>query len=361
VNGNPVSSRVPPALVFDAPDDLDAINRLYRVNRWSDGLPIVPPTQTRVTRMLEGVNGHDRNDIVALLAPAFNAATIERIAINAVMAGCDPALMPPLLAAVDAVAAPEFNLQALQATTNSAAVWIVVNGPAATVLEFNGTFNCLGEGAPANATLGRALRLVLRNVGGALPGELDRATHGQPGKYTFCCAENEQANPWEPLHVERGLALGQSAVTVIGAEGTMNMNSHSKDADELLRVFAETMVHPASNEYTHGGEPWVILGPEHAEILRRGGYSKADVKRALWQATKMVGRRMAQRDFARAAQSRKAELGDIGPDTLLPIAPRPENIGVIVAGGPGTHSVYVPCFGNSRAVTRMFGGSELAS
>jgi hypothetical protein len=135
----------------------------------------------------------------------------------------------------------------------------------------------------------------------------------------------------------------------------MNMNSHSKDADELLRVFAETIVHPPSNEYTHGGEPWIIIGPEHAEILDRGGYSKADVKKALWEATKMRGSRMAKRDFARAVQSRKAELGDIGPDTLLPIAPRAEDIGLIVAGGPGTHSVYVPCFGNSRAVTRPFG------
>ena len=361
MNSNAVASRVPPASLLDAPDDLDAINRLYRANRWSDGLPIVPPTPARVAHMLEGVDARDRNEIVALLAPAFNAATLERIAINAVMAGCDPVLMPALVAAVDAVAAPEFNLQALQATTNSVAVWIVVNGPAATALEFNGTFNCLGEGAWANATLGRALRLILRNVGGALPGDLDRATHGQPGKYTFCCAENEAANPWQPLHVERNFAREQSAVTVIGAEGTMNMNSHSKDAGELLRVFAETIVHPPSNEYTHGGEPWIILGPEHAEILHRGGYSKADVKHALWEATKMHGRRMAQRDFERAVQSRKAELGDIGPDTLLPIAPRPEDIGLVVAGGPGTHSVYVPCFGNSRAVTRVFGGSERAS
>ena len=354
MNSNATASKVLPAVLLDAPDDLDEINRLYRAKRWSDGLPIVPPTPARVERMLEGADGRDRNDIVALLAPAFNAATVERIAINAVMAGCDASLVPPLLAAVEAIAVPEFNLQALQATTNSVAVWIVVNGPAAAALEFNGTFNCLGEGAWANATLGRALRLVLRNVGGALPGDLDRATHGQPGKYTFCCAENEAANPWQPLHVERNLAREQNAVTVIGAEGTMNMNSHSKDADELLRVFAETIVHPPSNEYTHGGEPWIILGPEHAEILDRGGYSKADVKQALWEATKMHGRRMAKRDLARAVQSRKAELGDIGPDTLLPIARRAGDIGLIVAGGPGTHSVYVPCFGNSRAVTRTF-------
>ena len=349
-----LGARVPPAVSFDAPDDLDAINRLYREKRWSDGLPIVPPTEARVERMLAAVDAYRRDDVIASLAPAFNAATVERIAINAVLAGCDPELMPALIAAVDAVAAREFNLQAIQATTNSVAVWVVVNGPAAATLGINGTFNCLGEGAWANATLGRALRLVLRNLGGALPGDLDRATHGQPGKYSFCCAENETANPWEPLHVERGFARDASTVTVIGAEGTMNMNSHSKDADELIRVFGETIQHPPSNEYTHGGEPWIIVGPEHAAILAAAGCTKADVKTALWDATKLPGRRMAQRDFERAVQSRRKELGEITPDTLLPIAPNADGIGIVVAGGPGTHSVYVPCFGNSRAVTRAF-------
>jgi hypothetical protein len=345
---------VPPAALVEAPDDLDAINRLYRERRWSDGLPIVPPTEARVARMLEAVPGRRRDDVVATLAPAFNAATVERIAINAVMAGCDPALLPALIAAVDAMADPAFNLQAIQATTNSVAVWVLVNGPAAGHLGVNAAFNCLGEGAWANATLGRAVRLVLRNVGGALPGELDRATHGQPGKYSFCCAEHEAASPWPPLSVERGFGSAGSTVTVIGAEGTMNMNSHSKDARELVHVFAETMIHPPSNEYTHGGEPWIIVGPEHAAIFAAAGHSKDDLRKALWEATKMPGHRMAQRDFERVVQSRRAELGEITRDTLLPIAPAPEGIGIVVAGGPGTHSVYVPCFGNSRAVTRAF-------
>ncbi len=344
-------SVVAPAALIDAPDDLDAINRLYREKRWSDGLPIVPPTQERVARMLAAVPDRGRDDIIALLAPAFYAATVERIAINAVMAGCEPELMPALVAAVEAVAAPEFNLQALQATTNPVAVWIVVNGPAAR--GFNGAFNCLGEGACGNATLGRAMRLVLRNLGGALPGELDRATHGQPGRYSFCCAENEAASPWEPLHVERGFDRDASTVTVIGAEGTLNLNSHSKDADELVRVFAESMIHPPSNEYTHGGEPWLVIGPEHAEVLHRAGYSKAEVKSRLWHASRMRGGRMARRDFERAVQSRRGELGAITEDTMLPIAPNADGIGIVVAGGPGTHSVYVPCFGNSRAVTRQ--------
>ena len=354
MSADAVALRVSPATLIDAPDDLDAINKLYRDKRWGDGLPIVPPTEARVARILAALPQRPRADVVASLAPAFNAATVERIAINAVMAGCEPALMAPLVAAVEAIAATEFNLQALQATTNPVAVWIVVNGPASAELGVNGTYNCLGEGAWANATLGRALRLILRNVGGALPGDLDRATHGQPGRYSFCCAENEAASPWEPLHVERGFAAGASTVTVVGAEGTLNLNSHSKDANELVRVFAESMMHPPSNEYTHGGEPWIVIGPEHAEIFHRAGCSKADVKAKLWEASRMRGSRMATRDFERTVQSRRKELGEITPDTLLPIAPSPSDIGIVVAGGPGTHSVYVPCFGNSRAVTRAF-------
>jgi hypothetical protein len=352
---NPTVPAVSPATLVETADDLDAINQLYRDKCWGDGLPIVPPTVERVERMLAGAAGRSRDDVVSLIAPAFGAATVERIAINAVLAGCAPAHIGPLIAAVEAVADPEFNLQAIQATTNSVAVWLIVNGPLAGALDVNATFNCLGEGAWANATLGRALRLILRNVGGALPGDLDRATHGQPGKYSFCCGENAAESPWEPLHVERGFAADQSTVTVVGAEGTMNMNSHSKTADELLRVFAETIVHPASNEYTHGGEPWIIVGPEHAHILAQGGYAKSDVKTALWEATRMPAQRMAARDLQRTKLSRLKELGEIGPDTLLPIAQRAEDICLIVAGGPGTHSVYVPCFGNSRAVTRLVG------
>ena len=336
---------------FEAPDDLDAINRLYRERRWSDGLPIVPPSAGRVERMLAGTR-RGPDEVVAHVAPGFGAATVEHVAINAVMAGCDPGGLPVVIAAVEAAAAPEFNLQGIQATTNPAAVWVIVNGPAARKLEVNGAFNCLGQGAWANATIGRALRLVLQNCGGALPGEMDRATHGQPGKYSFCCAENEQTSPWEPLHVERGHERDRSTVTVVGAEGTMNMNTHTKDPAELLRAIAETMQHPPSNEYTHGGEPWLVLSPEHAEILKAGGLTKAEVKRQLWELSKMPARRMTDKDLLRVEDSRGKELGKIGPDTLLPISPRPEDIWVVVAGGPGTHSVYIPCFGNSRAVTR---------
>jgi hypothetical protein len=139
---------------------------------------------------------------------------------------------------------------------------------------------------------------------------------------------------------------------VVGVEGTLNMNTHCKDAPELLRAIAETMMHPPSNEYCHGGEPWLMLAPEHADILKAAGLSKREVKRELWERSRMPARRMSAKDLLRVRASRTGELGEIGPDTLLPIARKSDDICIMVAGGAGTQSVYVPCFGNSLAVTR---------
>ncbi len=340
-----------PAKTISVEDDIDAVNRLFRERRWTDGLPIVPPTPERVRRMLTGTV-RKPNEVVAQVAPGFGTATVERIAINAVMAGCEPAYMPVLIAAVEAACSPEFNLQGIQATTNPVAVWLIVNGPIVRELDMNFGPNCLGQGNWANATLGRALHLVLQNVGGAIPGEMDRATHGQPGKFLFCCAENEAETPWEALHIERGFAAGESTVTVVGAEGTTNMNTHSKDAEDILRVAAETMKRPAGNDYRTGGEPWMIFSPEHADVLKAGGYSKAAVKQRLWELSHMPARLQTKTDHAHTIHARSAELGAVTPDTLLPVSRTADMLGIIVAGGPGTHSVYVSSFGNTRSVTR---------
>ena len=339
---------------IEVPDDIDAFNEIALERRWSDGLPLVPPILERVNAMLEATaRAHD--EVVANVAPGFGAATVESIAVNAVMAGCRSAYLPVLLAAVDAAADRRFNLQGVQATTNSAAPWIIVNGPLARTLGVNSGPNCLGQGNRANSTIGRALRLVLQNIGGALPGEMDRATHGQPGKHTFCCAENEAESPWEPLHVERGFDRDESTVTVVGAAGTLNLNSHAKDADDLVKVLADSIVYPTSNDYHFGGQPWLVISPEHADVLARAGLSKSDVKRTLWERSKMAAGRFAAKDYVRAQHTRGPDLGEIGPDTPIPISPTANEIGLIVAGGPGTHSVYVPTFGQTRAVTRRIG------
>jgi hypothetical protein len=243
---------------------------------------MVPPTAERVSRMLRHTP-LAAEELVARIAPAYRDATVERIAVNAVLAGCLPEYLPVLIAAAAAVANPRFNLSATQATTNPAAVCLILNGPVVQRLGVNSGCNCLGPGAWANATLGRAVRLMLQNIGGALPGDMDRATQGQPGKYTFCCAENEEASPWEPLHVERGFPRERSTVTVVAPLGTWNMNTHAKDAQDLLRVLSDTMTFPCSSDYVCGGAPWVILAPEHAHVLKRDGLSKTDVKRRLWE------------------------------------------------------------------------------
>ena len=337
---------------IEAADDYYALNKLYREQRWGDGLPVFPPTLERVNEMLSSVR-RSPQDVVATLAPGFGAATVELIAINAVLAGCDPAYLPVIIAAVEAVGAPEFNLQAVQSTTNSATALLIVSGPLAGRLQMNSGLNCLGQGTWANATIGRALHLCMQNIGKALPGEMDRATQGQPGKYAFCCAENSERNPWTPLQVDYGHSADDTVVTVVPASGSLNMNVHDKDPDELLRVLADSMGYPASNDYWCGGAPWVILGPEHAAILAGGGLSKVNVQRELWERSKIEARRMSRKEFDRVQNARRDELGTVAPDTLLPISPTPAEIGIIVAGGPGTHSVYIPTFGNARSVTRQ--------
>ena len=353
----PAAAATPRAKLIEAPADLDELNKLYIKRRWGDGLIIAPPTQEAVERMLR----HTRrapDEIVATIAPGMGAATVEYIAIQGVMAGCYPEYLPVLIAAAEAVATPKFHLQAIQATTNPSAVWLIVNGPVARWLDVNSGAGCLGQGTWANATLGRALRLILQNIGGALPGEMDKATQGQPAKYTFCCAENEEASPWEPLHVERGLAADASSVTVVGALGTWSMNMTAKKADEVIAMIGDTMQYPASSDYIYGGAPFVLLSPQHANLFHREGWSKAEVKRRLWEASKMRAGRSKGSEFERLATGRRAELGEIGPDTIVPISEKAEDLSVVVAGGPGSHSVFVPVSAHTRSVTREITLSE---
>jgi hypothetical protein len=347
---NSASAAIPRASLVEAPEGLEDINAFCMERRWGDGLLIVPPTQERVERMLAHTK-RARDEVIATIAPRYGAATVERIAINAVMAGCKPEYLPVLIAAAQAFGTKAFHLQAIQATTNPAAVWLVVNGPIAQRLGVNSGGNCLGPGAWANGTLGRALRLILQNIGGGLPGDMDKATHGQPAKWTFCCAENEEANPWEPLHVERGYANGDSTVTVVGALGTWNMNITEKEPENVVAMIGDTMQYPASSDYIHGGAPWVLLSPQHATLFQQAGWSKAEVKRRLWEASKMRAGRSLGSEFERLKNARAAELGDITPDTIIPISVQPDDITLLVAGGAGSHTVFVPVSAHTRSVT----------
>lgn len=318
----------------------------------TDGLPVVPPTQRRVEAMLAG---RDPGREHGVLVPARVPATARRLAVCAVMAGCLPAWFPVLAAAVEAVAQPEFNLLGIQTTTGTATPMIIVNGPAVAQLGLNAAGNALGPGERSNATIGRALALALRNIGGAVPGRSDMATMGQPGKYTLCCAEREQASPWEPLHVSRGYAREQSAVTVVGAAGTMEMkDDRSTTAEEVLTTFAGSIASAGAvgaGGLLSGGEPLLLIAPEHAAIIGRT-FSRAQAQAFLHRHARLPLDALPPAVRAHVAETMNVAEGDAAG---LRVSETPEDILLAVVGGVGIKSTYVPTWGGStRAVTRPF-------
>lgn len=334
-------------------DSIEAVDRLFYGRGWTDGLPIIPPTEERVFKMLEGTK-RGPQELVGAVPPKWGPATVEKVAINAVMAGCVPEYMPVIITALQAMVEEQaFNLYGVQATTHPVAPLVIVNGPIAKKLDINSGYGLFGPGTRANAAIGRAIRLILVNAGGAVPGRLDRATHGQPSKYTFCIAENEEENPWEPLHVERGFPADVSTVTVCPSENPHNINDHdSITAVGVLTTIAGTMAITGSNN-THmmGGEPMVAFGPEHAATVARDGFSKADVKKFLFEKARIHYSRFPKEaiEFKRRMPER---YGPFDENTLFPIAQKVEDIMVIVIGGAGKHSCFLPTFGLARSATR---------
>jgi len=344
-----MSTLGPAAKIVEFAGGWDEIDADYQARGWTDGLPIVPPTEARVREFLCHTK-RDPREIVGVLPPRQGEATIEKIAANAVMAGCKPEYMPVILAALEALADPLFNLDSVQATTHPVAPLIVVNGPIARQLEINGGYNCFGQGFRANVTIGRAVRLVLMNVGGGLPGSGDRATQGSPAKLAYCVAENEAESPWEPLHVEAGFPRDTSVVTVFGCEGPHNIQDHfSNTGLGVLRTVAGAMGQAGSNNLLGWGWPLLALGPEHAATIARDGYSKAKVKEFLFEHARFPLARLGREYQQQQIERHKAA---DAPDTMLSIVKRAEDISVIVAGGAGKHSCWQPTFGDGTHFTR---------
>lgn len=343
----PAESSTAPGLA--APDDLEAFQEFALAQGWGDGLPLLPPTAERVERML---GGRKRHEVVAPLAPRQGLATLETIAVNAVLAGAGPEHLAVVVAAIRAVADPRFNLEAIQTTTHPCTPLLIVNGPIRGRLGISGGANALGQGHRANAVIGRAVRLVLQNVGGASPGLVDRATLGHPGKFTYCLGEHEEASPWAPLHVERGFAAGESCVTVCGAEAPHNVNDHgSTTAEGLLRALAGTAATTGNNNVYLGGEPLLLLGPEHARTMAGSGWSKRDLQRALWERARVRLGAFSPENLARFAVIDPPRFRDRSPDDTVALAATPDDVMIVVAGGPGKHSAVVPTFGATRSVT----------
>ena len=342
-----------PGASLEAEDDFDAVNELARARGWSDGLPVVPPTAARVERMLAYCD-RPWDALVAKMAPRYGEATPLRLAANAVMAGCRPEYFPLLVLAVEAMCEEPFNLYAIQATTHLCAPLVIVNGPVAKELDINSGHNAFGPGWQANATIGRAIRLALVNIGGAIPGSGDMSTFGAPSKFSYLAAENEAESPWEPLHVERGLPREASAVTVIGAEPPHNVNDHeSITAEGILTTIAGTMLDTGANDVFYEAQPLVVMSPEHAKTVAAGGFSKADAKRFLQRHANLPLGRFSKENIERRLRiTWKEQFATAGLDAPVPMVQRAEDILIAVIGGAGKHSAIVQTFGATKAVTR---------
>lgn len=312
---------------------------------WTDGLPVVPPTEERVAAMLAGTK-IPRATVIAKIPPGWGTATVEKIAINCVMAGCEPAYLPVVIAAVRAMTTPALNLNGMQCSTHLSTPLVVVNGPIRTALGMNSGANVFGQGNRANATIGRAVKLILTNIGKAIPGVTDKATLGHPGKYTYCIAENEEQSPWDPLHVERGLAREQSAVTVFGCEAPHNINNQaSRNAFDLCYTIADTMATLGKNMFYAQGEVMVVMCPSHAETIAADGWSKQHVKEYLYEKARKPVRLVKLgglygSEIARNFWPRWVSRTD--DDEMVPLVRRPSEITLVVAGGAGRHSAFLP-------------------
>jgi len=337
---------------FEISDDIWAAQAFFEERGWGDGLPIIPPTEERVAQMLAAAK-RKPDEVIGAVPPRWAQATVEKIAINGVMAGCKPEYMPVLIAAVEAITDPKLNLYALQATTGGPAVMIIINGPIRKKLDINGGPNALGEGWRANATIGRFVQLVKRNIGGSYPGTTCKATLGWPGKYSICVGENEEASPWEPLHVERGFKADQSTVTAISADASIRASDlDSSKAEGILINFAQKMDGPS------GPEAIMVICPEHAKIIAGDGFSKKDVQKFIWERAAYRMKDLPDETFEQRVK-RRSDL-KLTRASVIPVTDKPEDILVIVAGGDGSQSQYIHVWGQStpeggstRSVTKV--------
>jgi hypothetical protein len=337
------------AALLDLPADPAVFSAECARRSWSDGLPVIPPTEARVAAMLRGAT-RDPLEVIGVLPPRQGEATVQAVAINAVMAGCEPRHLPLVLAAVQGMTSPEFNLDAINATTHPCGVFVLVSGPAARAAGVHGGAGCFGPGFGANLTIGRAVRLVLLNVAGAWPGRGDRATQGTPAKIAFCATEREDASPWEPFHTTRGLGANDLAVTVFACEGPHNIQDHGSNTGEgVLQTIVGAMGQAGSNNILSLGEPILALGPEHAATIAADGYSRRDVQQYIYEHARYPAERVSPEFRTMVAERIQGGDAPRGHEPQLAIADGPDQIHIIVAGGPGKHSAWMPTFG---AMTR---------
>lgn len=332
-----------------AEDAQAEITELFYRRGWTDGLPIVPPTEERVAEMLRGAD-ISPEFVIAVLDPMGGQATVEKVAVNAVMAGCKPAYMPVLLAAVEALADPAFDLRGHSTTTNPDTPMIIVSGPIVKDLAVNAEAGALGRGWQANAAIGRALHLVMQNVGGSWPGVTDMSCLGQPGEFTMCLAENADANPWTPIHMDLGFPKAANVVTLVAAEGTQAILGIGQTDEGYLQLIADNLV---GQGRARREVMLLIIAQDTAQMLAAKGWTKDEIARYVTEhATMPFGKwkpRFLDTGMAKGVPEWVLKVTD--PATPIP-TPFVGQLLVLVSGGAGEKSMVVPCWHASKAVSR---------
>lgn len=331
----------------------EKVNDTFYFRGWTDGLPIVPPTEERVLTMLEGT--HFSPDApMATLAPIGGIATVEKVAVNAVMAGCRPEYLPILLAATEAIAFPEFDLVGLSTTTGPATTMLILNGPVAQGIEANSEANALGRGNRANATIGRALHLIEQNVGGAWPGVSDLSSLGMPSDYSMMLAENVEANPWQPLHVERGFEENENVVTVASAESIILIVDIGVDGSGFLQRVA----HAATARPHTQTSALLVLTPFTAAKLATEGWTKDTIRDFINKHTRVseddmnaMGMDSAWFNGTKSEESAGESSYPADENGMINL-PFVTDLNIVVAGGVGEKNAFVPLW--SPLVSRSF-------
>lgn len=331
-------------------DDLEAAVEYCYQQRWTDGLPVIPPTRGAVERIVSYLQ-RAPEEVVGIVPPRNGIATIEKIAINCVMAGCKPEYVPIVIAALEAMLQERFNLNGVQATTNPCAPLAIVSGPAVRSLEFNTRENAFGHGSRANAAVGRAIRLILWNIGGGYPGDPCKTTLGQPGYYSFCIAEDAETTPWEPLNTEAGFGPDDTAVMVVavGAPSMIQSGAGSKPAEDVLYVLGRSVAVLGSSNF-NGGDMVLALGPMTAKNLADAGFAKADVKREIMRHATVSVRDAKRRHSIPPSHPMhwsKATNPD-DDDARVPFIREPDNLVLLVTGAwgsAGAHCALCPGWG----------------
>jgi hypothetical protein len=345
-----------------APEGADLIE-LYYERGYSDGFPLVPPTPAKIAAVLDALGG-DPAHLISRVPPRWGSLTREVLAINMVMAGCRPEYAPVVETVMLALCEAHFNLNGVQATTHMACPLLVVNGPVRGEIGMNAGCNVFGSGNRANATIGRAVRLILLNVGGGWPGLLDKSTLGHPGKYTYCIAENEEASPFAPYHVDKGYRAQDSTVFLLAAEPPHSITNHfANDAEGVLDSVCSAMSTICNNNAVSAGHCAVVLGPEHAATIAKSGWKRHDIRHYLWAHS---GNRWA--DLYGNGRYGKVYNRNLpvwykrDADARTPIVPSPDNIHLFVAGGEaGRFSAFIPGWGHMSApVLRGLSGARPA-